>query len=211
MEKILTEFDSINAQLADKVSWSYNADGRFAKFDIENFFNGVSQDKINDAWVHCFELWQEQMGGRRRFLAIPRVRQQKVIGVGVHSPCSGYKMRSVIKNKFALQPRAQANGRVSDDWRVVDLRHILRIIVFDLEFTYCRLGDSLIRSSIGTVQGSPLAPSLCCLVLSVTEHYNLSGMLGMSKKWYCSAFRWIDDIFLICVHFKEDCWSFQRC
>ena len=70
VEKIPTEFDSINAQLADKVSWSYNADGRFAKFDIENFFNGVSQGKINDAWVHCFELWQEQMGGRRRFLAI---------------------------------------------------------------------------------------------------------------------------------------------
>lgn len=99
--------------------------------------------------------------------------------------------------------RAQANGRVSDDWYVLDLRHTLRIIVFYLEYSYCRLGDSMIRSKSGTVQGSPLAPSLCCLVLSLSEHYTLSGVLGMSKKWYCAAFRWIDDIFLLCVHFTK--------
>lgn len=209
--KVFDGITQLNLDIKHWTSAGYSAECHFYKRDIENFFNNVDHAEIVRCWKFCRDEWHNKFGWRREFLAVPKRAKTRVDTPSVFTRAFKGRLRNVARDAKNCLTRPLPNGNASKDDYVINMKHILKVILFDLRCGYVRFGSSLILSGKGTCQGSPLAPGACCTVCVVTEHVNKNRfMQENSRIWIRWARRWVDDIFVIFVLFVPSSWSSER-
>ena len=186
-------FDQQSYQNTGKVGVS-----KIAKFDIDGFFNAIPHDHIFAALTWLLGLWKERFS-RRMFVVIPRGKVRSTPKGHTFSRAYGMKLRQTINRNTVNEARTHTSRKCSHHHYVLAVKHLERIIKFDLDTGYLRVGNWLLMQlGIGCAQGSPLSPGLCSMVLRWIEYRSYKIFHSSQRFMNRLILRWVDDIYVVC-------------
>ena len=97
--------------------------------------------------------------------------------------------------KDAIHAGGMPRGDPPEDYTVLSMDNIFKIIDFDLQHCYSQLGDKVLKQVVGIGMGNNVSAELFPLVCDWYEHHNLSRLSPMDRK-NVAGIRYMDDLCL---------------
>ena len=118
----------------------------------------------------------------------------------------GYARNLATSSFDKLKAYATSGPSNSEEYDVLDIRHVAAILLHDLVFGFLRMGGLLFAPLVGTTQGSPLAPGVCLMVCAYLKAMSYKPCRTIHCPWglaQCLRMRWVDDPHIIIIWIKD--------